>query len=527
MDPKNHLGIYLLLISLVGLFACTSADDHLPTTSHFLDGVNPRDQEYPGGRSAGSMIVYTPAFGDSTGTNQWGTEAVVQQGIVLRVGGNNSAIPEDGWVLSGHGEAANWIAREVHPGMAIRYDQDSVYGETGPASRERYVHFLLDHPYGQPDDVKRDESNRLLRQYQTTRDVILLDSSLHLALDYQYSGALPYFGIHGVWWDIRDLDSASMRQSVINMVGLGIQVVFPQVIFNGYAIYPDADPDLPQDPRFTGWDPLGYLMELTKEYPISVVPWVWVYYVGKNISPLAQNKPDWLATSRTGHHYSDMEPGYHFFCPSEQAVDDFWIEVYRHMFEKYGIDAIQLDYIRYPVSIPWEQDFCYCDRCTGLFKKEFGVDPSLVTPSDSTMWANWNNYRIQQINRMVRHLHEAFPQIRIGVDVFPDRESSLVSKKQDWPYWNESGWVQALFPMSYTSDTATVRTDARYLKSQAQPGTLTLLGLGPYLQYDALTLLQQIDIISAERLDGFVLFEWNSLTPEMKRALKIGPFRYY
>ncbi|MCB9270225.1 MAG: hypothetical protein H6561_11785 [Lewinellaceae bacterium] len=79
------------------------------------------------------------------------------------------------------------------------------------------------------------------------------------------------------------------------------------------------------------------------------------------------------------------------------------------------------------------------------FKKEFGVDPIAITPSDTLMWANWDTYRTQQVNRMIRHIHEAFPSWRIGVDVLPDKKYARLNLKQDWPYWNERNWIQVVF----------------------------------------------------------------------------------
>ena len=68
--------------------------------------INPTETAYPGGRGTDQLVVYTRDYGKpTTGTNPYGTEFVVAGGIVTEFGSNNGRIPEDGFVVSGHGEA--------------------------------------------------------------------------------------------------------------------------------------------------------------------------------------------------------------------------------------------------------------------------------------------------------------------------------------------------------------------------------------------------------------------------------------
>lgn len=81
------------------------------SVSRRIDGFNR-------GRSTDEMIVYRPAPGRTrTLTNQWGIEAVVVDGRVVSVGGNNQAIPAGGFVISGHGKSADWMRENVQVGQ--------------------------------------------------------------------------------------------------------------------------------------------------------------------------------------------------------------------------------------------------------------------------------------------------------------------------------------------------------------------------------------------------------------------------
>lgn len=79
---------------------------------------------FGGDRGTNELIVYTPKYGEpNTGTNPWGTEVIVQGGVVTASSPYNSAIPADGFVISGHGDSAQWIAMNLRPGVGVALDK--------------------------------------------------------------------------------------------------------------------------------------------------------------------------------------------------------------------------------------------------------------------------------------------------------------------------------------------------------------------------------------------------------------------
>ncbi|HPG08632.1 MAG: hypothetical protein KDC59_09705 [Saprospiraceae bacterium] len=513
----------ILLLALFGIQSCTNSEDASYRLGHVVQ-IDPGPGELKSVSKENTLVLFTPEVKQVPTGIHWGTMALVRGDTVSRFSSCPDTIPADGWLICGWGKGSDWIIRNIFPGVPISFDRDSVYVDASPKSRLKQINFLLNEPYGTPTISYHDEAERMTRVFQQNGQTAALDSAYSLARDYQFSGGLPYFGIHGAYLDLGDMDSVALRQAVIEMVGIGIQVIFPKVIYDGYAIYPDAHPGLRQNPVFAGWDPLRFLMKLSLQYPISFVPRLEVYSIGGNGSPLVSEKMTWLATSRVGQVGVDLD---RFFCPSEQLVDEFWIAVYRRLESEYGVTAILLEDLHYPESDGWQQDYCYCDRCTGNFKKEFGVDPTAITPSDTLMWANWDTYRTQQVNRMIRHIHEAFPSWRIGVDVLPDEKYARLNLKQDWAYWSERNWIQVVFTENRSCDLDEIRTQSGKLKSFSLAGTMVMPVLETSPHDDALNLIKQIDIISSARLDGMVLKSWNDAAPELKHALKVGPFRYY
>ncbi len=102
-----------------------------------LTATNPKPPySYPGGRGPGQLLVYTPAYGqETTGTNEWGLEAVVRNGRVEKVEGNNNPVPDNGFVISGHGKALTWIRSNLQPGVEVELGETEVRVGEVPTER--------------------------------------------------------------------------------------------------------------------------------------------------------------------------------------------------------------------------------------------------------------------------------------------------------------------------------------------------------------------------------------------------------
>ncbi|MBQ8914839.1 MAG: InlB B-repeat-containing protein, partial [Clostridia bacterium] len=90
------------------------------TASAKLDGVNV-------GRGTDQLIIYIDQT--STGQNAFGNEAAIDKnGKVIAVYGygiGNSAVPEGGFVLSGHGKMDKWIAQNLSVGTSVIYNKQT------------------------------------------------------------------------------------------------------------------------------------------------------------------------------------------------------------------------------------------------------------------------------------------------------------------------------------------------------------------------------------------------------------------
>jgi hypothetical protein len=90
--------------------------------THVINGTNTP-------RLADQLIYFTPTQGARTGTNSWGTEAAVVNGVITKVeaGVGSMVIPSDGYVLSGHGTSRTWMSTYAKVGGLV-----SMNGTTTP-----------------------------------------------------------------------------------------------------------------------------------------------------------------------------------------------------------------------------------------------------------------------------------------------------------------------------------------------------------------------------------------------------------
>ena len=93
-------------------------------------------------RNANTVVVYNSWQGATTGTNNFGVEIVVQDGVVTNIfrDSGNNFIPPDGFVISAHGAAAENF-KAVYVGDAINFEEDYINVEHGDDFNET-IHII-------------------------------------------------------------------------------------------------------------------------------------------------------------------------------------------------------------------------------------------------------------------------------------------------------------------------------------------------------------------------------------------------
>ena len=466
-----------------------------PETTLKIDKTNPTSREFPGGRGSDQLIIYTPEFGRRTGTNGYGSEAVVRAGTVVDCEGNNSVIPADGFVVSGHGKASEWIIANLPVGAEVRIVDGTLHARFTLGSKEVEIRkrieraeVLTTSSKGTATGGGNSEGCRVscetAREWLAkadravaTRDAAAAEAALRIAdrvsrqALYAAQPSVTPEG-RGAWFRLAAKGPDDVKAMVKRTADHGLNMLFPETWYWSHTLCPQLGSDSPtQHPEFGGFDPLKVMIDEAHARGMQVHAWCEVFFIGpgspqavagRGTPALALAHPEWLAVSRCGTTTAPAEEQFMFFCPANPEPRDYLLRQFELLVTKYELDGFQFDYIRYPTSLPYGDGFCYCDYCRETFKAETGTDPMDIDPGRHKAihekWCAWRSKRVSTfVEETCRRLHKARPGLIVSAAVFPEPDSEGRNEKfQYWPDWAKNRWVDLLCPMIYRTDTALV-----------------------------------------------------------------------
>lgn len=516
-----------------------------------IDKMNPPDGDFPGGRGANELVVYTPEYGRSrTGTNLWGVEAVVRGNRVVQLGGNDSPIPSDGFVISGHGRAREWIELNLAPGVEIRREDCSLrYGANTAAlllRSERIIAEVENFCRREQPAERRDAAARLAvlavarraeltdLQSRAAAADLASDQALRGRADSLHKECLRMFQVgipravderSGVWWRITDPRPEAVRAELRRMKDAGLNEVLIETIYEGGMICP-PQPGLEYEqwPQYRGHDPLRTALDEAHALGMRVHAWVHVFFAGFEDSPLLARARanDWLAQRRDGSYMSSLETwdgrGYYFLSPAQEDVREFLIANLRALTAAYDFDALHVDYIRYPLSVVSDGcEYDYSAKNRALFREKHGADPINVYPEDGGMWRQWCRFREDQINEFMRRLNRELRALKPGIEfsaaVFGDIEDARGKKFQNWAYWVDQGWIDSLYFMLYFTDPEVFREKLLVAKNNLPKPIPWTAGMPAFMGL-AMGEVQTLNAVARmEDAPGVTWFAWNTIAP--------------
>lgn len=329
--------------------------------------------------------------------------------------------------------------------------------------------------------------------------------------------------IRAVWMDRRSIPKTEqgIRELMRDYAKAGINVLHPEVIYNGYAAYRSSY--LPQQDLWDGLDMLGILVDEAHKHNMEVHPWVWVFRVG-NVNDkrgILQEHPDWVAVNRKGESLARGQA--YWLCPSIPAARRLLLGAIRELAQKYPIDGVQLDYIRFD-----SQEYCYNESCRAKFKAAYGMDPLEIKPFTKPV-LDWHLWREDLVNSFVAEARAELGKVRPGIKVsaavasFPD--GARVNFLQNWGHWAANRWVDFLAPMDYTPDPTDFLRRVRTSLEGVGNKTLLAPGLGLHLMKGCGPMLEQVRVARSEPASGVSLFATAYLDSDRLEALGEGPFR--
>jgi uncharacterized lipoprotein YddW (UPF0748 family) len=315
----------------------------------------------------------------------------------------------------------------------------------------------------------------------------------------------------------------------------GINVVYFETNNAGFTMYPSKL--AVQNPQTLAWDPLGCAVQEAHKRGMELHAWFWIFNVGNTFhNPIIMKDPEfpgpvlsshdfaWALQSATG---SLIPPKQHEFwldpsCPEARTyVKDLISEVVKN----YGVDGIQLDYIRYPFNGKGgEMGFDFEGRLN--FEKETHLCLDRLNDKTRKAWVAWKTKQVsslvQEISAMVR---AARPSMRISCAVYAiPRDQRLNLVQQDWESWVTAGWVDTLNPMTYVAKGSDLQKAAGYVRDSAGNKVMVLPGLF-MKDLDTAGLVEQLDVSRGLGLLGNTMFAAAQLDDNKASVLQLGPYR--
>ncbi|MBR0458984.1 MAG: family 10 glycosylhydrolase [Victivallales bacterium] len=206
-----------------------------------------------------------------------------------------------------------------------------------------------------------------------------------------------------------------------------------------------------------------------------------------------------------------------FLAP--HRLDNFTLErdAFREIVQKYPVDGIHLDYIRYPDS--------RCDFSPGArtaFEQYLlaQADPPRLEhwPEDCTeggpLYSLFLQWRQENIDRLVRVVYQDAKSLRkdiaVSAAVYGSWDGSPLWIGQNADRWVSNHWVDFICPMDYTKDDEEFAAWLERQLSTTMPSGVPLYaGIGAWRLKEPVAVTRQIQIARELGADGVICFSLN------------------
>lgn len=302
--------------------------------------------------------------------------------------------------------------------------------------------------------------------------------------------------------------------------------VYVDVYFQGSIIYPNSR-YLPEFPGVSEPDILTWLIPEIKKRGMRAEAWVeYGFYAfhtpdaskTKDRGVFLNDNPELMAIADDGlDHLHNMQWGDFFsLCPANPKSHELLINVFTEILERYPLDGINLDRIRFP-----NEHFCFCNYCKEHFKSDTGLELKPYKEG-TTEYHKFMDWRKEQLNKFMKIASAKFHSIRPGLTVSLSSipPESMDAMGQGWDYWLKEGYVDAAMPMLYGDSNFKERImklkTFPYWSEKIFPG-LDAAGLSPEV------ILEQIKFAKSQGAKGIVFWYSGRLGDDLP-VLKSGPF---
>ncbi len=412
-------------------------------------------------------------------------------------------------------QTAGRIASFSGVGAALR-----ALREAAPRSRDdRRIASLL------ADAEARYDRLRALRSEGRLRELLTESRRLRESLTEAYALAQSATAkeMRGVWdhqgvgWYPGDWDRTCRE-----MKEAGLNTLFVNALWAGLAHYPSEV--VPSSATFRMYgDQLAQCIAAARKYGLRVHLWYVCWHLGGSPTDWSQRMAaeGRLIIDGTGRSLPWLNP-------ADPRNHDLALHTIREAGERYAVDGLHLDYIRWPET---EADFSETTRKAF----EFSIGARVRRwPEDvrrgGTRHDAWQDWRARVISDFVRQARESLravrPEAQLSAAVWGSYPDCIRSVGQDWGMWLQRGWVDFVTPMNYTENLNSFTSLLRRQLALPAAAGRVFPGIGVTASDSSLHADQVIEQIVAGRRQGakgFVLFQMDTeLRHRILPMLRLG-----
>ena len=211
-----------------------------------------------------------------------------------------------------------------------------------------------------------------------------------------------------------------------------------------------------------------------------------------------------------------------YLSPMTPAAVDYTVGVVGDVAQRYAVDGVHLDYVRYPTA-----EFDYGRDALGSFREDVIADlsaadrekydrrlagePLIYTLAFPERWRTFRTTRLTALVEQIRGVvKSARPEAMLSAAVVPDADDAAARHFQNWKAWADRGLIDVVCPMAYTTDAAAFVAQVSAARVAAGRRPLWA-GIGAY----RLSPSQIVENVQAARrlgVSGVILFSYDSLT---------------
>ncbi len=493
-------------------------------------------------RGENELVIYN--LGERTGTNKYGFEITVENGRVVSCGGNDNIIPADGFVVSGHGAAAQFLADKLCVGTKISILGDEIIIETDKRSHDllaetqiNEIEVRLNSLHPEKDEYNLKAAKQLLKDAKSARENgdYALVKSLTQEAYYLTSQSIPN-EIRQVWHRPNETSLSQVEETVKRFADAGFNAMLIETNYGGYAnALRCVKPCLPARKGYeNGFDVIDAFISMGKKYGVKIHCWFESFFCGhsREHCTLAEMKPQWLLRRKDGSPLLDGYDCFYFLNPVLKEVRDYLLDSVKELLDNYDFYGMQLDYIRYPVIRGIEYAAGFDEYTKAEFYKDSGIDIDKIETTECDEWKRFTAWCGEKVTLFVKSVYDLIKDYRdkgrsivLSTAVVGDPIEATETKCQNWQYWVKQGWLDAIYPMAYYNDPVEVEKEIRHMvESYGEAPNVS--GLAPMFNgLPPIEATKQVEACRRAGASGVAFFSASCFRPQELQQLKQGVFR--